>query len=90
MALSEQDALYMPNVALRSMRSLWDLTNLPYDWEDPEMKEVQRAIAKVMGSIDLDFLKVLYKKYPHINDLKNYMVPIESDPTEIKYETGPA
>ena len=72
MALTEQDAIYMRNLALSSMRSIWDLINLPHDWEDHEMKEVQRAIAKVMGSIDLDFLNILYKKYPHLNDLQDF------------------
>jgi hypothetical protein len=55
--------------ALAAVRLLHSIVKLEGDWNEEDLKLLQRGIGISIGTIDVDLLRIIYRKYPDLDDL---------------------
>jgi hypothetical protein len=57
--------------ALAAIRSLHSIMHLETNWETEDLEQLKRGIGLSIGTIEVDLLSVIYRKYPDLDDLRN-------------------
>ena len=55
--------------ALAAMRLLHSIVKLEGDWNEKDLKLLHRGVGISIGTIEVDLLRIIYKKYPDLDDL---------------------
>jgi hypothetical protein len=69
--MEKQLALKARSRALKAIELLHSIVKLDADWTREDMQLLKRGIGISIGTIEVDLLTVIYKKYPELDDLKS-------------------
>jgi hypothetical protein len=56
--------------ALAAIKILHSIVNLRADWNEKDLQLLQKGVAISIGTIEIDLLRIINRKYPDLDDLK--------------------
>jgi hypothetical protein len=55
---------------LAALKLLHSIVKLEGNWNEKDLKLLQRGIGISIGTIEVDLLRIIYRKYPDLDDLE--------------------